>query len=108
VIKARERGDQWLADRIYSGVPAGMFGRSQEIDIGPMSGESNVAFFLDERCVEPEPGLVAAILEAAKRSTRVMAEEEIEDLVRQYRKRAASERAPKLARQTRKSGRKGK
>jgi len=44
IIKALEKGDRDLADRVYSGVPAGMFGRSQEIGIGPMSGASNVNF----------------------------------------------------------------
>ena len=41
--------DAHLADRIYSGVPAAMFGRRQEIEIGPMSGESNVAYWLERR-----------------------------------------------------------
>ena len=37
VIKAYRKGDDWLADRIYSGVPAGDFGFRQKIRIGPMS-----------------------------------------------------------------------
>ena len=46
IIKAMAKGDAWLADRIYSGVPAGMFGRKQEICIGFMSGASNVNYWL--------------------------------------------------------------
>jgi hypothetical protein len=49
IIKAESKGDAWLADRIYSGVPAGMFGRQQEICIGFMSGISNVTYWLKRR-----------------------------------------------------------
>ena len=55
VIKAFKKGDDWLADRVYSGVPAAMFGRQQEIEVGPMSGESNVVFWLEQRGIEPTP-----------------------------------------------------
>ena len=48
VIKAFRKGDRWLADRVYSGVPAEMVGRHQEIEVGPMSGESNVVFWLEK------------------------------------------------------------
>ena len=67
IVKALAKGDAWLADRIYSGVPAGEFGRKQEIGIGFMSGASNVNFYLRERGVEPSDELVASILAAAKR-----------------------------------------
>ena len=53
-------------DRIYSGVPAGMFGREQEICIGPMSGASNVNFWLKKRGITPNETLVKAILARAK------------------------------------------
>ncbi len=58
IIKAMQKGDAWLADRIYSGVPAGMFGRKQEIGIGFMSGASNVHYWLRERGIEPSEDLV--------------------------------------------------
>src|SRR5512143_497294 len=54
IIKAMQKGDAWLADRIYSGVPAGMFGRKQEILIGFMSGASNVNYYLRARGIEPD------------------------------------------------------
>jgi 2-isopropylmalate synthase len=82
IIKAQHKGDQWLADRIYSGVPAGMFGRKQEIEIGPMSGASNVNYWLRSRGFEPNDELVKAILAFAKNSDHVLREEEVLALVR--------------------------
>ena len=63
IIKAEKKGHAFLADRIYSGVPAGVFGREQEIEIGHMSGESNVIYWLRKRHIEPEATLVKQILE---------------------------------------------
>ena len=77
VIKARKKGDDWLADRIYSGVPAAMVGRRQKIEIGPMSGASNVEHWLSERGIDPQPETVAALLEAAKTGNHVLTEDEI-------------------------------
>src|SRR2546426_6091215 len=67
VIKAKRKGDEWLANRVYSGVPAELFGREQVIEIGPMSGESNVVFWLEQRGIEPRPDLVTTMLAATKR-----------------------------------------
>lgn len=78
VIKARAKGDDWLADRVYSGVPADMVGRSQVIEIGPMSGASNVECWLREHGIEPDTGKVAALLRAAKDADHVLEEHEIE------------------------------
>src|SRR5882672_483680 len=77
IIKAEKKGDAWLADRIYSGVPAGMFGKEQEIEIGHYSGESNVVYWLKKRGYEPTEALVAAVLGAAKRGNRVLTDDEI-------------------------------
>ena len=84
IIKAEQKGDEWLADRIYSGVPAGMFGRSQEIEIGHYSGESNVIYWLRQRGIEPVPALVEKIFRVAKRGQRVLSEEEVRDVIREY------------------------
>jgi 2-isopropylmalate synthase len=81
IIKAEKKGDAWLADRIYSGVPAGMFGKQQEIEIGHYSGESNVVYWLRKRGIEAEPTLVAAILAAAKRGNRVLADDEVRAII---------------------------
>ncbi|HWU91160.1 MAG TPA: LeuA family protein [Kofleriaceae bacterium] len=77
IIKAERKGDAWLADRIYSGVPAGMFGKEQRIEIGHYSGESNVVYWLKKRGYEPAKELVAAVLSAAKRGNRVLTDDEI-------------------------------
>ena len=77
VIKAQKKGDAWLADRVYSGVPAGAFGLKQRIEIGPMSGESNVIYWLEQHNIEPEGALVERIFEAAKRASFVLTDDEI-------------------------------
>ena len=77
IIKAMQKGDAWLADRIYSGVPAGMFGRQQEIAIGFMSGASNVNYWLRQRGIEPTETLVSAILEVAKGTRYLLSDDEV-------------------------------
>lgn len=83
VIKALKRDDVWLADRVYSGVPAGEFGLLQHIEVGPMSGVSNVQYWLSSRGIPVDDGLVRAIFEKAKASNRVLDDEEIEAIVRE-------------------------
>lgn len=78
VIKAFRKGDAWLADRIYSGVPAGDFGFRQRIRIGPMSGRSNVVYWLEQRGLEATEDRVERIFEHAKRSDRLLEDHEIE------------------------------
>jgi 2-isopropylmalate synthase len=85
IIKAMQKSDVWLADRVYSGVPAGMFGRHQEIGIGFMSGASNVNYWLRQRDIEPSDDLVAAILQAAKATTHILTEEEVRAVVDRVR-----------------------
>jgi 2-isopropylmalate synthase len=84
IVKAFDMNDTWLADRVYSGVPAGQFGKEQEIEIGPMSGMSNVRFWLKRRRFEFEDGLAKAILGRAKQSNRVLEEEEVLEAIRDY------------------------
>jgi 2-isopropylmalate synthase len=81
VIKALKMGDEWLADRVYSGVPAGWIGRRQRIEIGHMCGKSNVIYWLESRGIEAEPALVEKIFEHAKQSDRILSDEEIEALI---------------------------
>ena len=85
VVKAMAKGDTWLADRIYSGVPAGMIGRSQEINIGFMSGASNVNYWLAQRKIAADDTLVAEILKAAKGQDHIMTEEEVFAVVKRVR-----------------------
>ncbi len=83
IIKAEKKGHEWLADRIYSGVPAGMFGKEQEIEVGHYSGESNVVYWLKKRGYEPTKELVAAVLGEAKRGNRVLTDDEIVAVIKQ-------------------------
>jgi 2-isopropylmalate synthase len=84
IIKAEKKGHQFLADRIYSGVPAGMFGREQEIEIGHMSGESNVIYWLRKRRIDPEPALVKKIMAAAKSTDHILTEDEINQIIKEH------------------------
>jgi len=77
VIKAFRKGEDWLADRVYSGVPAGIIGRRQEIEVGPMSGESNVVYWLESRKIEATRERVQAVFQRAKSVDHVLADDEI-------------------------------
>ena len=81
VIKSYRKGDQRLADIVYSGVPAGEFGLEQVIEIGPMSGKSNVIYWLEKRGIEPDETRVNRIYERAKSAHGVLEEQEILELV---------------------------
>ena len=82
VIKALRKNDRALADRVYSGVPASVLGREQRIEVGPMSGESNVVFWLEQRGIEPRPELVRAIVERAKQGNQLLDEAQIYAVVK--------------------------
>jgi 2-isopropylmalate synthase len=81
VIKSYRKGDRDLADLVYSGVPAGQFGLEQVIEIGPMSGKSNVIYWLEKRGIEASDDRVNRIYERAKQSSAVLAADEILQLV---------------------------
>jgi isopropylmalate/homocitrate/citramalate synthase len=80
VIKSYRKGDTELADLIYSGVPAGQFGLKQIIEIGPMSGKSNVIFWLESRGLEASEERVSRIYERAKQASAVLSEAELMEL----------------------------
>jgi 2-isopropylmalate synthase len=77
IIKAFRKNDVTLANSVYSGVPSHLFGLEQVIEIGPMSGRSNVIYWLEKHGIPASEELVARIFDAAKKSQRVMTEEEI-------------------------------
>ena len=77
VIKAFRKGDAWLANRVYSGVPADLFGLEQVIAVGPMSGRSNVTWFLEKRGIKPTDEQVQRVLDLAKGTPRLLTEDEI-------------------------------
>lgn len=85
IIKSMAKGDTWLADRIYSGVPASMIGRAQEICIGFMSGASNVNYWLSSRGIPGDETLVSEILKAAKGLDHIMTEDEVMAVVKRVR-----------------------
>jgi 2-isopropylmalate synthase len=84
VIKAERRGDSWLSDRIYSGVPASWFGREQEIAIGHMSGISNVRYWLDRRGIEASDSLVQAVFERAKQTSQLLSDAQVMQVVQNH------------------------
>jgi isopropylmalate/homocitrate/citramalate synthase len=77
VIKAYKKNDNELANAVYSGVPSQMFGLEQIIDIGPMSGKSNVLFWLERHGVPPTDDVVDRIYQRAKASNHTLSETEI-------------------------------
>ena len=91
IVKARRKGDEWLADRVYSGVPASMVGRKQAIEVGPMSGLSNVQCWLETHGIEARPELVDAVFRRAKQSDQILSDEEILAVVGSF---APAEAAP--------------
>jgi isopropylmalate/homocitrate/citramalate synthase len=80
IIKALGKHDRGLADAVYSGVPAHLFGLEQIVEIGPMSGKSNVIYWLARHGIPETDELVNRIFEAAKESPRVLTEDEVRAL----------------------------
>jgi 2-isopropylmalate synthase len=80
IIKAFHKNDPALANTVYSGVPAHLFGLDQVIEIGPMSGKSNVLFWLERHGIPVSEPLVNRIFDAAKQSARVLTDSEIQAL----------------------------
>jgi len=80
IIKAFHSKDPTLADVVYSGVPSHLFGLDQVIEIGPMSGKSNVLFWLERHGIPADDAVVNRIFDAAKQSARVLTESEVQAL----------------------------
>ena len=83
LIKAYRKGDPGLADAVYSGVPASLFGLAQVIEVGPMSGKSNVLYWLERHAIPANEELVGKIFDAAKKSSCVLTDAEILALCRE-------------------------
>lgn len=81
VIKAYRKQDPALVDAVYSGVPASLVGREQEIEIGPMSGKSNVVYWLERRGLTADDERVERIFAAAKGAGGVLTEGEVRRLL---------------------------
>ena len=81
IVKALRRGDVELADAVYSGVPAALVDRRQEIEIGPVAGHSNVVFWLEMNGYDPTGERIERILALAKESRRILTEGEIRSVL---------------------------
>jgi len=82
IIKAKKKGHNWLADRVYSSVPAEEFGFEQRIEISPVSGLSNVKYWLERHGYDPtDENACRTLFEAAKRTDRVLTDEECHRLL---------------------------
>jgi 2-isopropylmalate synthase len=90
VMKAFKKHDRELMDAVYAAVPASLVGRQQEIEVGPLSGKSNVIFWLESRGLPVTEELVDRIFAAAKASNRTLTQEQVERIVR----RAGGSRGP--------------
>src|SRR5437762_1103990 len=84
IIKAKKKGSEWLADRVYSGVPAGMFGLQQLIEVGPMCGLSNVIYWIDAHGYPQEESLAKELFQLAKSTNRVLTDEELHSCARRW------------------------
>ena len=81
IIKAYHKDDVVLANTVYSGVPSHEFGLEQIIDVGPMSGKSNVLFWLERHGIAATDGVVERIYQRAKQSDHTLSEAEILECV---------------------------
>jgi 2-isopropylmalate synthase len=83
IIKAKKKGDVWLADRVYSSVPAEELGLEQRIDISPVSGLSNVKYWLETHGYDAtDQAACAKLFDAAKQGDRTLTDEECHRLLR--------------------------
>jgi 2-isopropylmalate synthase len=81
VIKAYKKNDVELANAVYSGVPSHVFGLEQVIDVGPMSGKSNVQFWLERHGIPVKEDLVERIFQRAKSSDHTLTDAEIRECI---------------------------
>ena len=56
-------------------------GRQQEIEVGPMSGKSNVVFWLESRGLPATDEIVDRVFAAAKASNRTLTHEQVQRVV---------------------------
>jgi 2-isopropylmalate synthase len=83
IIKALRKKDRWLADRVYSAVPAAAFGRKQVIEVGHMSGLSNVAYWFEAHGVPYDERTAHRVFDRAKASNHTLTDDEIWQVVRE-------------------------
>ena len=81
VVKAYRKGDRALMDAVYAAVPASLVGRESEIEVGPMSGRSNVVFWLEKRGLPATDDIIDRVFAAAKSSNRTLTHDQIQAIV---------------------------
>ena len=86
VVKAYRMGDRALMDAVYAAVPASLVGREQEIEVGPMSGRSNVVFWLEKRGLPATDEIVDRVFAAAKASNRTLTHDQVQNIVDEVRR----------------------
>jgi 2-isopropylmalate synthase len=89
VVKAFRKGDRALMDAVYAAVPASLVGREQEIEVGPLSGRSNVVFWLERRGLPATDEIVDRVFAAAKASNRMLTHAQVQAIVDEARKQPA-------------------
>ena len=88
VVKAFRKGDRALMDAVYAAVPASLVGRQQAIEVGPMSGRSNVVFWLESRGLPASDEVIDRVFAAAKSSNRTLTHDQVQAIVDEARKAA--------------------
>jgi 2-isopropylmalate synthase len=95
IVKAKLKGDNWLADRVYSSIPASLVGRRQRIEISHVSGMSNVKFWLAENGYDgTDDALCRAVFELAKRTDHVLSDDEVHGCCHAYQAALDAAAAP--------------
>jgi 2-isopropylmalate synthase len=94
IIKAKKKGSEWLADRVYSGVPAGTFGLEQIIEVGPMCGLSNVIYWLASHGYPQEESLAKELFQLAKSTNRVLTDDELHSCASRWQETQSSVLSP--------------
>lgn len=90
IIKAKRKGDDWLADAVYSGVPAGQFGLRQIIEVGPMCGLSNVIHWMEFNGYQQDEALAKELFALAKSSNKILTDEELHDTAKRWQEKQQS------------------
>jgi 2-isopropylmalate synthase len=86
VVKAFRKGDRALMDAVYAAVPASLVGRQQEIEVGPLSGRSNVVFWLESRGLPATDEIIDRVFAAAKASNRMLTHAQVQAIVDEAQK----------------------
>ncbi|MCC7051686.1 MAG: hypothetical protein IT355_00375 [Gemmatimonadaceae bacterium] len=81
LVKALRAGDRALADNVVSGVPASLIGAENRIDVSPVSGLSNVRWWLSQHGYDAgDLVLMRELLLAVKQTQRAATDEELCEL----------------------------